>query len=239
MAEAEHSTTLSTMTTPPMTIHMYPLTPTAFPTRQKRRQVKVACTNCQRACKKCDDARPCLRCVKYGISDECVDSQRKERRKGVKRGPYRKRDAKGNSSANATTTASPQDTTQPVEQYTLHDPSTVASSSTMPFVTAPVTYHGAIYNPFVHPSAPSSMHKPGDSSGYPQPHFYIAPQPVYPQQDANQSSYHHQPPSFYPASFIPPYPQSYHASPYLIQPRPETQFAIQYPHPYTRSPPES
>src|SRR5690606_38127621 len=66
-------------------------------TRPKRRQVKNACTNCQKACKKCDDARPCLRCVKYGISEECVDSQRKERKKGVKRGPYKKRDGKGTS----------------------------------------------------------------------------------------------------------------------------------------------
>lgn len=65
------------------------------PVRTKRRQVKNACTHCQKACKKCDDARPCLRCVKYGYSDECVDSQRKERKKGVKRGPYKKRDGKG------------------------------------------------------------------------------------------------------------------------------------------------
>ena len=66
----------------------------AQPTRTKRRQVKNACTNCQKACKKCDDARPCLRCVKYGIAEECVDSQRKERQKGIKRGPYKKRDGK-------------------------------------------------------------------------------------------------------------------------------------------------
>lgn len=33
--------------------------------------------------------------VKYGVSEECVDSQRKERKKGTKRGPYRKRDGKG------------------------------------------------------------------------------------------------------------------------------------------------
>ncbi|OBZ75717.1 putative transcriptional regulatory protein C27B12.11c [Grifola frondosa] len=67
------------------------------PARTKRRQVKNACTNCQKACKKCDDARPCLRCVKYGISEECIDSQRKERQKGIKRGPYKKRDGKTNS----------------------------------------------------------------------------------------------------------------------------------------------
>ena len=79
--------------------HMYPFSSGFVPTsqpqmRSKRRQVKNACTNCQKACKKCDDARPCLRCVKYGIGEECVDSQRKERKKGIKRGPYKKRDGK-------------------------------------------------------------------------------------------------------------------------------------------------
>jgi hypothetical protein len=82
-----------------MPMHMYPFPPGLVPTppslRSKRRQVKNACTNCQKACKKCDDARPCLRCVKYGIAEECVDSQRKERKKGIKRGPYKKRDGKG------------------------------------------------------------------------------------------------------------------------------------------------
>ncbi|CAO3695910.1 unnamed protein product [Rhizopus stolonifer] len=57
----------------------------------KRKQVKNACTNCQKACKKCDDARPCPRCVKYGIADTCVNSVRKERKKGIKRGPYKRR----------------------------------------------------------------------------------------------------------------------------------------------------
>ncbi|KAJ3866917.1 MAG: hypothetical protein NXY57DRAFT_981395 [Lentinula lateritia] len=90
-----HPLTYSTM---PM--HMYPLTPSSQRTfHAKRRQVKNACTNCQKACKKCDDARPCLRCIKYGIPSECIDSQRKERKKGVKRGPYnKKRDCKGNGS---------------------------------------------------------------------------------------------------------------------------------------------
>ncbi|CAO3704051.1 unnamed protein product [Rhizopus stolonifer] len=57
----------------------------------KRKQVKNACTNCQRACKKCDDARPCPRCVKYNVASSCVSSVRKERMKGIKRGPYKRR----------------------------------------------------------------------------------------------------------------------------------------------------
>ncbi|KAI8876668.1 hypothetical protein K501DRAFT_279211 [Backusella circina FSU 941] len=81
----------------------------------KRKQVKNACTNCQKACKKCDDARPCPRCVKYGVEDSCISSVRKERKKGIKRGPYKKRknfavrnglDDKEISSANTTTSIS-------------------------------------------------------------------------------------------------------------------------------------
>lgn len=45
--------------------------------------------NCQRACKKCDDGRPCSRCVKYGIESTCENSSRKERKRGFKRGPYK------------------------------------------------------------------------------------------------------------------------------------------------------
>ncbi|KAI5888325.1 uncharacterized protein SCHCODRAFT_02636414, partial [Schizophyllum commune H4-8] len=59
--------------------------------RLKRKQVKNACTNCANACKRCDEARPCERCVKYGLGESCVDGQRKERKKGIKRGPYKRR----------------------------------------------------------------------------------------------------------------------------------------------------
>lgn len=65
---------------------------TPEPSRPRRRQVKNACTACQKACKKCDDGRPCKRCILYKVADSCVDSARKERVKGKKRGPYKKRD---------------------------------------------------------------------------------------------------------------------------------------------------
>ncbi|KAK9764821.1 hypothetical protein K7432_007382 [Basidiobolus ranarum] len=47
----------------------------------KRRQVKNACINCQNACKKCDEGRPCQRCVKYGLVGTCRNSLRKARRR--------------------------------------------------------------------------------------------------------------------------------------------------------------
>jgi hypothetical protein len=55
----------------------------------------LSLANCQKACKKCDDARPCPRCTKYGIADSCVNSVRKERKKGIKRGPYKRRQKSG------------------------------------------------------------------------------------------------------------------------------------------------
>jgi hypothetical protein len=81
--------------------------------KSKRKQVKNACgkirnflllivthclninntVNCQKACKKCDDGRPCKRCIKLGLTATCRNSDRKERKKGVKRGPYKKRQA--------------------------------------------------------------------------------------------------------------------------------------------------
>lgn len=59
--------------------------------RPKRKQVKMACTNCATACKRCDEVRPCQRCVKYGIQESCMDGVRKERQKGIKRGPYKRK----------------------------------------------------------------------------------------------------------------------------------------------------
>ncbi|KAG0165754.1 hypothetical protein DFQ28_008332 [Apophysomyces sp. BC1034] len=59
--------------------------------RSKRKQVKNACVNCQKACKRCDEGRACQRCIKLGLTATCVNSPRKERQRGVKRGPYKKR----------------------------------------------------------------------------------------------------------------------------------------------------
>ncbi|KAI9359549.1 hypothetical protein DFJ73DRAFT_106380 [Zopfochytrium polystomum] len=56
----------------------------------RRQQVKVACEHCKKACKKCDNARPCGRCVRLGFA-ECNDAPRKERKKGFKRGPYKQK----------------------------------------------------------------------------------------------------------------------------------------------------
>jgi len=61
--------------------------PREYPRPAKRKQVKRACRNCQKACKGCADTRPCPRCIVHGIADSCVDAPRKSDRKS--RGPER------------------------------------------------------------------------------------------------------------------------------------------------------
>lgn len=53
--------------------------------------IAYQCTNCAAACKRCDEGRPCERCIKYGVADSCADGVRKERKKGIKRGPYKRK----------------------------------------------------------------------------------------------------------------------------------------------------
>jgi neural Wiskott-Aldrich syndrome protein len=64
--------------------------------RERELNYGSQCTNCAAACKRCDEARPCERCIKYGIADACVDGTRKERKKGIKRGPYKRKNKSEN-----------------------------------------------------------------------------------------------------------------------------------------------
>ncbi|KAF8623828.1 hypothetical protein AX15_006157 [Amanita polypyramis BW_CC] len=102
-------------------------------TKPKRKQVKMACTNCAAACKRCDEGRPCERCLKYGIQDTCQDGQRKERKKGIKRGPYKRKNKNGETEwvpAAQATVASTSAAIHAVAQY-----------------ASPEGYYGPIYYP--------------------------------------------------------------------------------------------
>lgn len=46
----------------------------------KRKIVKIACIHCKKACKKCDESRPCTRCVRTGTAASCIDAPRKKRK---------------------------------------------------------------------------------------------------------------------------------------------------------------
>ncbi|KAF0504120.1 putative fungal zinc cluster transcription factor [Gigaspora margarita] len=102
--------------------------------KPKRQQVKNACVNCQKACKKCDDGRPCQRCIKYELTDSCKDSIRKERKKGIKRGPYKRKQPTEGGATNTNTASSTPD----------------AVPSTAP-VMPPVIPNGGVSMPFSHP----------------------------------------------------------------------------------------
>ncbi|ORX48795.1 hypothetical protein DM01DRAFT_1338451 [Hesseltinella vesiculosa] len=172
----------------------------------KRKQVKNACTNCQKACKKCDDARPCPRCIKYGIADTCVNSVRKERKKGIKRGPYKRRQKSDGEKPTRKNTSGVAD-----EQY-------MRNPAPMPAYGFPI---GGQYP------------QPSDPTGYP---YYYGKDQVNVQYPAmyNPSMYHpvlmqgenaHQPSHHaYPPSALPPHygnmvqphtssPTSSHATP--------------------------
>lgn len=60
----------------------------------KRKQVKNSCINCKKIHKKCDDNRPCQRCIDNKLINTCKDSERKKRDIGIKRGPYKKNENK-------------------------------------------------------------------------------------------------------------------------------------------------
>ncbi|KAG0219707.1 hypothetical protein BGX31_011234 [Mortierella sp. GBA43] len=111
--------------------------------KPKRRQVKNACVNCQKACKKCDEGRPCARCIKYGLTDTCIDSTRKVRKKGIKRGPYKRRaptsSAQPGSASSSTTPTMRNAVPSGVPGY-MSEPVTALSSPTqahmLPFTSA-------------------------------------------------------------------------------------------------------
>ena len=44
----------------------------------KRKKASRACYHCQKAHLTCDDSRPCQRCIRKGLADQCVDGFRKK-----------------------------------------------------------------------------------------------------------------------------------------------------------------
>ncbi|KAI8333791.1 hypothetical protein EDC96DRAFT_470019 [Choanephora cucurbitarum] len=101
--------------------------------KPKRKQVKNACVNCQKACKKCDIGRPCQRCIKYGLTDTCVNSVRKERKKGIKRGPYKKRNKNELGGESATSSgASTPNMASPVTNTNIYAQNNNVRPNTMP-----------------------------------------------------------------------------------------------------------
>ena len=239
-------------------MHMYPFPPgmiSAQPPRTKRRQVKNACTNCQKACKKCDDARPCLRCVKYGIAEECTDSQRKERQKGVKRGPYKKRDGKGmyyfplrphtvlvsllhiynDDVSHLYTDRAANNVDQQLDASVQSAVPVPAAALAASAAAQGIPYmHPLGYPPFFGQYPAVAPGKPGEAPAYAFPQYYFAPIPMHPQvagQEGEQVAY--PPPNLIPATFVTPYTQQPYPGapmPYMVPiPAPRTEGQPQIP----------
>ncbi|KAH6918101.1 hypothetical protein BKA70DRAFT_1416118 [Coprinopsis sp. MPI-PUGE-AT-0042] len=144
--------------------------------KPKRKQVKMACTNCAAACKRCDEARPCERCQKYGIADSCIDGQRKERKKGIKRGPYKR---KNKSSSEGSPTFSGAQPATPVTTTSAPPPPPQAAVHPVPqFASAPEGYYPIMYPPYMpHPDGqPGAEGAPPPPNGqHPMMPYYIHP----------------------------------------------------------------
>lgn len=117
--------------------------------------------NCQKACKKCDVGRPCQRCIKYGLTDTCVNSVRKERKKGVKRGPYKKRNKSGgdsgtSSGASTPNMASPMASINYGQSTATRQSSQPATATAMPIHYAPFQDQGH-YNPYAYANSTQMM----------------------------------------------------------------------------------
>lgn len=163
------------------------------PARAKRKQVKMACTNCASACKRCDEARPCERCLKYGISDTCVDGQRKERKKGIKRGPYKRKMRNGpeyqgyastegsewTGSQPSTTPASPTTNTATVQAVSHFPPEGYypVYYPPPPFISVPESQSASVADG----SAPANGHPAPSVVPYYYPPYYPHPYGLIPQ----------------------------------------------------------
>ncbi|KAJ7184095.1 hypothetical protein C8R46DRAFT_449657 [Mycena filopes] len=189
----------------PASTNVSPLYSHVQSVRTKRIQVKNACTKCQKACKKCDPARPCLRCVRYGYGPECVDSQRKERRVGAKRGPYRKHDRKGKSIAEGSQKGE-------LESESLPPPSTSQHAGPVVEATTSVGYVPASYSQSPLPSS--------HNLGAPAYYHYFYPAPATPTasdtRQEGEGATAPPLPQIFPATLVSPY-----VLPYIVNPRPD------------------
>ncbi|EIN08322.1 hypothetical protein PUNSTDRAFT_143952 [Punctularia strigosozonata HHB-11173 SS5] len=187
------------------------------PNRPKRKQVKQACTNCASACKRCDDSRPCQRCVKYGMPELCKDGIRKERQRGIKRGPYKRKNK-----------VPPPDVPQPLtanEKGEWQPPLAVA-----PSMPPPEGYYPFLYTGPPSWAAPAPGQEQAQQTPVPVPPGGPPLVPVTMPGDASASAGpSHSPPLHAAPPFYMPMPMPGMPMPYPMQPYPP--FAPGYPMP--------
>ncbi|KAI9309220.1 hypothetical protein BJ944DRAFT_236282 [Cunninghamella echinulata] len=154
----------------------------------KRKQVKNACTNCQKACKKCDDARPCPRCIRYGIADKCENSVRKERKKGIKRGPYKRKDKTGESMSPKLNTNEATNSNQTDSNNITATSTATAATNAMYTQASPLGY--ANYPAHLNQYHYASYHYPMMNPNQPQQPPYYLQHSLQQQQQQQQQQQH-------------------------------------------------
>ncbi|KAG6333196.1 hypothetical protein ID866_5893 [Astraeus odoratus] len=165
--------------------------PPANGQRPKRKQVKMAaniatlpkCTNCASACKRCDEARPCERCVKYGIQETCVDGVRKERQKGIKRGPYKRKNKNSNTEASFTATNGEQEWQANGTSSSNPPPGPApAPAPAVPHFPTPEGFYPLFFPPpgFVPPGHEGGAPPEGTPNGTSQPPAVVSYYPISP-----------------------------------------------------------
>lgn len=95
--------------------------------------------HCQKACKKCDDGRPCQRCLKYNLADTCRNSIRKERQKGMKRGPYKRTSYRNKQNSLLSSSGQALVSQSNVISQTNNTQTTIFPMSVLPAFVTPVT----------------------------------------------------------------------------------------------------
>jgi hypothetical protein len=134
----------------------------------------LQCTNCAAASKRCDEIRPCERCIKYGLADLCHNRVRRGRKKGIKRGPYKQKTKSGGSSDGTIFAPSAQQTSSSnaagKELPSLSQPDTAPTSTTTPSAAI----HALVqFAPGLLPPGPEGYY----SYYYPPPHRLMPPPP--------------------------------------------------------------
>ncbi|CAO1613009.1 unnamed protein product [Parajaminaea phylloscopi] len=117
----------------------------------KKKKANRACAACQRAHLTCDDARPCSRCVKKGIGDQCTDGKRKRAKylldedelEAVKAREKAAKDKKDLMASSEPEKASEEVTSHPTQEQPGQSTSTEAMASNTPFFAGLSSSHSA------------------------------------------------------------------------------------------------
>ncbi|TCD71581.1 Transcriptional regulator of nonfermentable carbon utilization [Steccherinum ochraceum] len=138
----------------------------------KKKKANRACFHCQKAHLTCDDSRPCQRCIKRGMADNCTEGHRKKAKYLLDEEELEALKRQKSGEPTKIPEATPQaGQSQPLQPYMPPANNSMYSydtSSTFPNYAPPPSNNGAtleysIISSILNPSAPGSSSSPSDS----------------------------------------------------------------------------